>query len=103
MSAEITVTRNFGSLEEFELVNEADMREIGLLVRERIIRRTRQGLGPDGVPLQPLSPDYAAQKRAALGTDAPDLTVSGNMLNDLQIVDVEVTPERARVRLGWEK
>jgi hypothetical protein len=98
-SVNIRLERDFPNLEELRLTTAADMREIGLLAREQIVTRTRQGLGPDGQPLTPLSEGYAAQKRAALGTAAPDLTVSGNMLNHLQIV--EVTDDA--VTLGWEQ
>jgi hypothetical protein len=82
----VTVRRNFKSLTALELVTKEDMREIGLLAREQIIRRTRQGIGPDGQPFAPLSPAYAA-----------DLTVSGRMLNDITITDVT----DSSVTLGW--
>jgi hypothetical protein len=97
MSATVRVNRNFRSLVNLELVTSADMREIGLLARERIIRRTRQGIGPDGTPFAPLSPGYAAIKLRELGTSAPDLTVSGRMLNDITITDVT----DSSVTLGW--
>ena len=93
----VTVKRNFPSLTVLELVTAADMREIGLLARERIVRRTRQGIGPDGAPFAPLSPGYAAIKQRELGTSSPDLTVSGRMLNDITITDVTDTS----VTLGW--
>jgi hypothetical protein len=97
LSATVTIRRNFPSLVALELVTAADMREIGLLVRERIIRRTRQGIGPDGQAFAPLSPRYAAIKHRELGTSSPDLTVSGRMLNDITITDVTDTS----VTLGW--
>jgi hypothetical protein len=97
MSATIQVKRNFPSLTALELVTAADMREIGLLARERIIRRTRQGIGPDGQAFAALSPGYAAIKQRELGTSSPDLTVSGRMLNDITITDVTDTS----VTLGW--
>lgn len=93
----VKVTRNFASLVNLELVKAEDMRQIGLLARERIIRRTRQGIGPDGAPFAPLSPGYAAIKQRELGTSAPDLTVSGRMLNDITITDVT----DSSVTLGW--
>lgn len=95
----VTVKRNFKSLVDLELVTKEDMREVGLFARETIIRRTRQGIDPEGAPFQPLSPAYAARKAAELGTSKPDLTVSGNMLNDLTITDVTETT----VTLGWVK
>jgi hypothetical protein len=102
VSVDISVKRNFGSLVDLEFVTTDDMRQIGILLRERIVRRTRQGEGPDG-PFDPLSPRYADQKQKALGTSSPDLTVSGNMLNDITITEVESDGITARVRLGWVK
>jgi hypothetical protein len=103
MSVEITIDRNFGPLDQLELVTADDMRELGLQAREIIIRRTRQGIGADGQAFEALSPEYAKRKREELGHANADLTVSGNMLNHITITEVEVTPERARVRLGWEQ
>ena len=99
MAAAITVERNFGSFSDLALVTREDMRELGLLARERIVTRTRAGLGPDGVSFAPLSPDYAKAKSRALGTSSPDLTVSGNMLNHLSITEVTENT----VTLGWDQ
>lgn len=96
-NAQISLSRNFPSLADLVLVTKADMREIGLLARERIVRRTRQGLAADGAPFEPYSPDYALQKAAALGIARVNLEVSGNMLNHLTIVDLTDTS----VTLGW--
>lgn len=101
MSVKITASRIGLPLDQLELITRDDLRELGLIARERIIRRTRQGLGPGGVPFEPLSDEYATQKRAALGTDAADLTVSGRMLNDIQITNIELSDERALVELGF--
>lgn len=99
MSATVTVTRNFGPLTDLQFTDTEIMREIGLLERERIVRRTQSGRAVDGSPFTPLSPEYAKQKRAALGTARADLTVSGNMLNDIAITNVE----EDSVTLGWTK
>ena len=98
MSAKVTVTRNFESLADMALVTVEDMRELGLSARERILTRTLAGQDANGSPFAAYSEGYAKQKRAALGTDRVNLQVSGNMLNDLQIVDV--TDDS--VTLGWE-
>lgn len=96
----VTLSRNFGSLADLALVAADDMREIGLLARERIIRRTSQGLDADGRAFKPYSAAYAAFKRATLGTGGTvDLTVSGNMLNQLQIVALT----DHSVTLGWNQ
>jgi hypothetical protein len=97
MSASVTVTRNFDSLVDLELVTRDDMRELGLLARERIVTRTREGLDANSAPFAPYSEGYAKQKQAALGHANVDLQVSGNMLNHLTIVDVDDDS----VTLGW--
>jgi hypothetical protein len=79
------------------------MREVGLLAREMIVRRTIAGRDAEGVPFAPYSPAYAKAKRQALGGAGVNLQVSGGMLNDLTITDVQVTPEKATVTLGWTK
>lgn len=99
MSATVKVTRNFTSLADLALVTKEDMRELGLLARERIVRRTLQSMGPNGVPFEPLSIGYAAEKLKHLGTAEPNLQVSGNMLNHMTIVDVT----NNTVTLGWEQ
>jgi len=96
-SATISLSRNFESLADLKLVTREDMRELGLLARERIVRRTRQGIAADGSAFQPYSAAYAAQKSAALGTSRVNLEVSGNMLNHLGIVDLT----DSSVTLGW--
>jgi hypothetical protein len=101
MGAKVTVHRSFGSLADLQLVTAEDMRQIGLLAREQILRRTLQGLDADGAPFAPYSDGYAEAKRKALGTSAVNLQVSGGMLNDLTVVDVQATPEKASVTLGW--
>jgi hypothetical protein len=98
MATTINVSRNFGSLEEFITVAAEDMREIGLMTRERIVRRTLRGIDARGVPFAPYSPDYFATKAKELGSAWPvNLQVSGNMLNHLQVVEVAEN----RVTLGW--
>lgn len=103
MGAQVKVTRAFGSLEHLELITADDMREIGLLAREQIVRRTMSGVDVDGSAFEPYSPGYATAKAKALGTTAVNLQVSGGMLNDIGIVDVQVGPEKASVTLGWTK
>lgn len=103
-TTQITVSRNFTTLVGLVEVPAEDMREIGLLMRERITRRTIAGLDADGAPFAPYSAAYALQKERALGGvfghtgyGHVNLTVSGNMLNHLQITSVEPN----KVTLGW--
>ena len=83
------VTRNFGPLDQLKLTDKALMRDIGLLARERIVRRTRQGQSSEGGAFRPYSPGYAKQKAAEVGAGPVNLTVSGSMLNDITITRVE--------------
>jgi hypothetical protein len=93
------VTRNFGPLDQIKLTNRDLMREVGLLVRERILRRTRQGISTDGAPFEPYSAGYREKKAAELGAGPVNLTVSGSMLNDMTIT--KVTDDE--VELGFSK
>ncbi len=95
--ATITVTRSFSALTDLKLVTKADMRELGLLARERIIRRTLRGESASGGAFAPYSEGYAEVKRAALGTSTVNLQVSGDMLNQMGIVDLT----DSTVTLGW--
>lgn len=74
------------------------MREVGLLAREIIRRRTISGISADGTPFAPYSKSYALAKAKALGPGPVNLTVSGAMLNALQVVEVTDTT----VTLGFQ-
>ncbi len=95
----MSVTRNFGPLDQIQLTTKAIMREVGLLARERVVRRTRQGQTTEGSPMQPYSAGYAARKAKELGSTQPNLTVSGAMLNDIILTDVQDD----EVTLGFSK
>ena len=98
MPAKINIERNFKTLTDLKLVTKEDMREVGLLARERIVARTLRGQGVDGA-FAAYAPGYAEMKRAALGTSQVNLQVSGNMLNQMTIVDL--TDDS--VTLGWNQ
>lgn len=81
--------RNFGPLDKVALTTRETMREVGLLARERIVRRTRAGQSSDGDAFRPYSTAYAERKAKELGgTKTPNLTASGAMLNDIAILSV---------------
>ena len=84
----MAVARNFPPLALIKFTDRAVMREVGLLVRERIVRRTRAGTSTDGKTFQPYSSGYAARKKKELGAGKVNLTLSGAMLNDITIVSV---------------
>lgn len=94
----VIVQRSFGSLADLKFSNVAMMREIGLLARELIIRRTMAGQDATGASFAPYSAKYAERKAKELGSADPvNLTVSGGMLRNLQIIEVTETT----VTLGW--
>lgn len=96
----VQVRSTMPNLANIKLTDRQIMREVGLLAREKIIRRTISGRDAKGGSFQPYSPSYAAQKsKEGLGGGTVNLQVSGAMLNDLQIT--EVTDES--VTLGWVK
>jgi hypothetical protein len=99
----VEVTRTFPALDELTLVTVDDMRQIGLLIRERIVRRTVSGVDALGAPFAAYSPAYAKAKAKAIGGSGVNLQVSGAMLNDLTIVDVQADAETAQVTLGWTR
>jgi hypothetical protein len=85
----VSVTANFAVGDGVRFTNAEIMRELGLEVRELIRRRTLRGISADGTPFRPYAATYHQQKTKALGKASPvDLTVSGQMLNALQIVEV---------------
>lgn len=86
----VTIRRTIPDLsrEMDRLVDRNLMREIGLLARERIIRRTISGKDRQGQPFQDYSPAYRARKAQELGASTVNLQVSGAMLNALTIVEV---------------
>jgi hypothetical protein len=94
----VTVRANFNVGDAFAVSDEAVMREVGLLARELILRRTSRGISADGAPFEPYSPGYLKTKSKAVGLANPvNLRASGGMLNALQIVEVT----KDRVVLGF--
>jgi hypothetical protein len=61
------------------------MREAGDMLLRRIRTRTENGVDVNGAAFAPYSDGYASQKSAELGHSRVDLTVSGRMLNDMQV------------------
>lgn len=95
----IKVTKNFGKLADLPLSSESVIRELLLLARERVIRRTLAGQSSEGGAFRPYSPGYLTAKREALGgSGQPNLQVSGRMLQDIAITAVSAT----RGELGFK-
>jgi len=95
----ITVTKNFGPLTQLDLSTKELMREIGLLARERIIRRTVSGRDQHDQAFKPYSTGYAAEKAKHLGAGPVNLQVSGDMLNAIALIEVTDTS----VTLGFTR
>lgn len=74
---------------DLKFTNREVMRNVGLLVRETIRRRTARGESATGQPFEPYSAAYSKRKAEELGgAGTVNLTVSGQMLNALQILEV---------------
>jgi hypothetical protein len=71
------------------------MRDIGMMAIRAIRTRTRLGRDADGGAFAPYSPGYAKRK----GSTHVDLTLSGDMLNALEIIDATPTS----VTIGWTR
>lgn len=93
----VSVIRVGKPLADVPLSTEPLMRDVGLLARERILRRTLAGIDQNGATFQPYSAAYALRKALELGSAGVNLQVSGAMLNALTIT--EVTP--TTVTLGF--
>jgi len=75
-----------------------DWRAVGDMAKIRIVERTKRGVPPAGVSWPPYSEAYAKRKAAAVGAGPVNLTVSGEMLNGLQVTDITPTS----VTIGWD-
>lgn len=93
----VKVEKNFGKLADQPLSSKELMRQLGLLARERIIRRTLAGQDQNENAFAPYSASYAATKLGGLGGFGVNLQVSGAMLNAITII--ELTEES--VTLGF--
>jgi len=84
----VTVIRTGKPLTDIKLSTRDLMREVGLLARERVIRRTLAGQDQDGQRFEPYSAAYALQKAKEVGPGGVNLQLSGAMLNALTIIDL---------------
>lgn len=92
----VTVRRNFAPLTQTVLITREDWQAIGVLARERIVRRTASGLDAAGQAFTPYSEGYAeARVNAGLDASTVRLQASGEMLRGIQVIPhdtkVEVT------------
>lgn len=87
----VRITRSFKPLRDMKLSTKDLMREVGLLARERVIRRTIAGQDQNGAPFQPYSAAYAIRKASEVGGGGVNLQLSGAMLNALTIIELTDT------------
>lgn len=84
----VTVTVSGRRLADIHLTTVDLMRELGLMARERILRRTADGRDQFDAPFAAYSPTYAALKAKELGATGVNLQVSGAMLGTITITNV---------------
>ena len=77
----------------------AVMEMVGREVRDVIRARTLSGKDVEGAAFEPYSEGYAKRTTEGVGTTRVDLYVSGEMLDNLAIVDVT----NRKVVLGWRR
>lgn len=93
----VTVTVTGRRLSDVEFSSEDLMREVGLLVRERILRRTASGRDANELPFAPYSAAYALRKAKEVGPGSVNLMLSNGMLGAITITEVT----KNRVTLGF--
>lgn len=91
----VSVSRNFGPLDETDLLTREDWGRIGRLARERLITRTVSGKDEDNRDFAPYSAGYAAQRASIGATTRPNLQLSGQMLQS-----ITVEPDESGVTLA---
>lgn len=89
MAARVTVKTNFKPLKDLQLSTRDLMKEVGLLARERVIRRTLSGRDEDDRAFKMYSTSYAYRKFKETGSVVPNLQLSGAMLNAIVLTEVK--------------
>ncbi len=87
----VTVTVTGSPLADTPLTTEVLMRNVGLLARELIIRRTISGRDANDATFAPYSAGYAIRKAKEVGPGPVNLQLSGAMLNAITIDTVTAT------------
>lgn len=96
----IVIKQSFPMPSSIKLTDKVLMTEIGQQAITAIRSRTRLGRDQDGQPFAAYSPGYArAKAREYGGSSRVNLTLSGDMLSTLSIVDVTATS----VTIGWNR
>lgn len=77
----VSISRNFGPLDELKFLTREDWGRVGRLARERIMRRTLDGRDQHDASFAPYSAAYAELK----GSSRVDLQLSGEMLRAITV------------------
>lgn len=91
----VSVSRNFGPLDQLQLLTREDWGRVGRLARERLVTRTLTGRDEHDKAFAPYSRGYAAVKAAQGASGRVDLQLSGEMLRG-----ITVSPDETGVTLG---
>lgn len=94
-----TVLGTLPKFDRMEFLSPSDWRELGRNAVTKIVNRVRfQGLDANGQAFAPYSEGYRQAREEYGRPGSPvDLTVSGDMLNNLTVIDQAKTS----VTLGW--
>jgi hypothetical protein len=95
MASGVKLTGDLGTFKNVKLTTRQRLKTGGLQLCDQIRERTRNGTSADGVRFIRYSEAYA--KRKGVGTNDVDLTVSGELLDQLTVTEVDPNS----IVLGW--
>lgn len=82
----VIVRRNIGNLVNAAKLTKGDFQQVGLLIRENILQRTRQGVDANYQRFAPYSQGYAdARAKEGLTRNTVTLELSGKMLRAIKV------------------
>lgn len=82
----VIVRMNVGNLVSAAQLTKDDFQQIGLLIRENILQRTRQGVDAENRKFAPYSASYAKQRaKEGLARNTVKMELSGEMLRAIKI------------------
>ena len=82
----VIIRRTIGNLVNAAQLTRDDFQQVGLLIRENILQRTRQGVDANYQRFAPYSQEYAkARAKEGLTRDAVKLELSGEMLRAIKV------------------
>lgn len=91
MGVRVSVVRTGRPLSDLKLSSRELMKEVGLLARERVVRRTVSGIDEHDHAFRPYSAAYAVRKAKEVGGGPVNLQLSGGMLNAIVITELTDT------------